>query len=440
MNFARETTEVAPGSARQPVEANPQRNWRTLFSFVGPGYLVATGYMDPGNWATAIAGGSAFGYKLLFVVMFANLMAIVLQALAARLGIATGQDLAQTCRTSLPRPISVGLWLTAELAICATDLAEVIGTAIGLNLLFGLPILAGCIITAADVLLVLAMQRLGFRWIEALVMAMLLLIAGCFVAQMLLAHPDWRAVGAGLLPTREILTQPGMLYIAISMVGATVMPHNLYLHSGIVQTTRHIGAEIASRKRALRLVVADAAIALMMAVLINLSLVVMAAAAFNATGHLDVADLGDAYRLISPLLGAPLAATLFAVALLACGLNSTITATLAGQMVMEGFLQLRMAAWVRRLLTRSIAVVPAVLAVALLGEAIIGKLLILSQVVLSLQLPFAMVPLIVFTAQQSRMGAMRAPRWLTGLASMVATLIIGLNLYLIALLFINSTG
>ena len=440
MAVARETVQGTPDGGLPSAAATPGRFWRGLVSFIGPGYLVATGYMDPGNWATAIAGGSAFGYKLLFVVMFANLMAIVLQSLAARLGIATGQDLAQTCRTSLPRPVSIGLWLTAELAICATDLAEVIGTAIGLNLLSGLPILDGCVLTAADVLLVLAMQRLGFRWIEAFVMAMLLLIAGCFVAQMLLAHPDWRAAGTGLLPTREILTQPGMLYIAISMVGATVMPHNLYLHSGIVQTTRQIGPETASRRRVLRLVVADAAIALMMAVLINLSLVIMAAAAFNASGHLEVADLGDAYRLIAPLLGAPLAATLFAVALLACGLNSTITATLAGQMVMEGFLQLRMPAWARRLLTRLIAVVPAVLSVALLGEAIIGKLLILSQVVLSLQLPFAMVPLIVFTAQRFRMGAMTAPRWLTGLAAMIAILIVGLNLYLVTLLFINSTG
>ena len=432
MNSVSDAVETVPGGDGPPLESGNWRFWRSLLAFTGPGYLVATGYMDPGNWATAIAGGSAFGYQLLFVVMFANLMAIVLQALAARLGLATGRDLAQTCRLALPRPVSIGLWLTAELAICATDLAEVIGTAIGLNLLFGLPILAGCLLTSADVLLVLAMQRLGFRWIEAFVMVMLVLIAGCFVAQMLLAHPDWRAAGAGLLPSSDILTKPGMLYIAISMVGATVMPHNLYLHSGIVQTTRRIGAGADARRKALRLVVIDVAIALMMAVLINLSLVVIAAAAFHASGHLAVTDLSDAYRLIAPLLGAPLAATLFAVALLACGLNSTITATMAGQMVMEGFLQLRMPAWARRLLTRLIAIVPAVAAVALLGEAVVGRLLILSQVVLSLQLPFAMIPLVVFTAQRGRMGELVAPGWLTGLAAVISALIVGLNMNLVA--------
>ena len=437
MNLATELVDVAPGGDLPPPRAAEPRFWRGFLAFFGPGYLVATGYMDPGNWATAVAGGSAFGYKLLFVVMLANLMAIVLQALAARLGLATNLDLAQTCRLALPRPVSIVLWLTAELAICATDLAEVIGTAIGLNLLFGVPILAGCLITAADVLLVLAMQRLGFRWIEAFVMLMLLLIAGCFVTQMVLAHPDWRQAGAGLLPTREILSQPGMLYIAIGMVGATVMPHNLYLHSGIVQTTRRIGPGWQARRMALRLAVLDAAIALTMAVLINLALIVMAAAAFHASGHLEVTDLGDAYRLIAPLLGAPLAATLFAVALLACGLTSTITATLAGQMVMEGFLQLRMAAWARRLLTRSIAITPAVLAVTILGEAAVGKLLILSQVVLSLQLPFAMIPLVVFTAQRSRMGELAAPRWLTAIASVIAIVIVGLNFYLIGQLVVS---
>ena len=411
--------------------------WRALLSFVGPGYLVATGYMDPGNWATAVAGGSAFGYKLLFVVMFANLMAIVLQSLAARLGLATNLDLAQTCRLALPRPAVLTLWLAAELAICATDLAEVIGTAIGLNLLFGIPILIGTLLTAADVLLVLAMQRLGFRWIEAFVMAMLVLIAGCFVVQMVLAHPDWHAVALGLLPTGEILSRPAMLYIAIGMVGATVMPHNLYLHSGIVHTTRQIGSGEQARRTALRLAQVDSAIALMMAVLINMALIVMAAAAFHATGHVAVTDLGDAYRLIAPLLGAPLAATLFAVALLACGLNSTITATMAGQMVMEGFLQIRLPAWVRRLLTRSIAILPAVLVVVVLGDASVGKLLILSQVVLSLQLPFAMIPLVVFTAQRSRMGPLVSPRWLTALAALISVLIVGLNFYLIEQLLVG---
>ena len=406
--------------------------WRALLAFIGPGYLVATGYMDPGNWATAVAGGSAFGYKLLFVVMLANIMAIILQSLAARLGLATNRDLAQTCRSALPLPAVWGLWVLAEVAICATDLAEVIGTAIALNLLLGIPIIVGTILTAADVLLVLAMQRLGFRWIEGFVMAMLLLIAGCFVVQMVLAHPDWHAVALGFVPTGEVLSQPAMLYIAIGIVGATVMPHNLYLHSGIVHTTRSIAAGQDARRTAVRLAEIDSAIALMMAVLINMALIVMAAAAFNASGHFEVSDLSQAYRLIAPLLGAPLAATLFAVALLACGFNSTITATMSGQLVMEGFLEIRLPAWARRLVTRSIAIVPAVLTVIVLGEASIGRLLVLSQVLLSLQLPFAMIPLVVFTAQRGRMGALVAPRWLTALAMTSAIVIVSLNVYLIA--------
>jgi len=402
-----------------------------MLAFIGPGYLVATGYMDPGNWATAIAGGSAFGYRLLSVVMLANLMAILLQSLAARLGLATGRDLAQTCRSSLPKPAVYGLWLLAELAICATDLAEVIGTAIGLNLLFGIPILLGTLITSGDVILVLAMQRLGFRWIEGLVMTMLALIAACFVAQMLLAHPDWLGVAHGFVPSLEVISRPDMLYVAIGIIGATVMPHNLYLHSGIVHTTRMVGDAPSERKAALRLTEIDSAIALVVAALINVSLVVIAAAAFNATGHFEVADLTQAYTLIAPLLGAPMAASLFAVALLACGFNSTITATMSGQMVMEGFLDIRMPAWARRLLTRLIAIVPAVLSVLVLGEASIGKLLVLSQVVLSLQLPFAVIPLIVFGAQRERMGPLVAPGWMTALASLCAALIIGLNGFLV---------
>ena len=419
------------GNIIRSSDAGLRSHLRSFFAFAGPGYLVATGYMDPGNWATALAGGSAFGYKLLFVAALASLMAIVMQALAVRLGVVTNRDLAQSCRASLPRPIALGLWALAELAICATDLAEVIGTAIGLQLLFGLPLLSGALLTAGDVFLVLAMQRLGFRWIEAMVMTMLVLIAGCFVIQVQLAHPDWTQAAAGLIPSSDVLSQPGMLYIAIGMVGATVMPHNLYLHSGLVQTTRDIGTGIEVRRKIMRLVTADSAIALLLALLINLALIVMAAAAFHATGHFDVVDLSQAYKLIAPLLGAPIAATLFAVALLACGFNSTITATLAGQMVMEGFLELRLAPWARRLLTRAIAIVPALIVIVVFGEAAVGRLLIFSQVILSLQLPFAMVPLIVFTAQRQRMAVLVAPVWLTALASLIAASVIVLNLWLL---------
>ncbi len=419
------------GNILRPPDAGLRTVLRSFLAFAGPGYLVATGYMDPGNWATALAGGSAFGYKLLFVAALASLMAIVMQALAVRLGVATNRDLAQSCRASLPRPVALGLWVLAELAICATDLAEVIGTAIGLQLLFGLPLLTGALLTAGDVFLVLALQRLGFRWIESLVMTMLLLIAGCFVTQVVLAHPNWNDAAAGLVPTSDLFRQPGMLYIAIGMVGATVMPHNLYLHSGLVQTTRDIGTGIDTRRRILRLVTADSAIALLLALLINLALIIMAAATYHASGHYEVTDLSQAYTLIAPLLGAPMAATLFAVALLACGFNSTITATLAGQMVMEGFLELKMPPWARRLITRAIAIVPAVIVVLLFGEAAVGRLLILSQVVLSLQLPFAMVPLIVFTAQNRRMGGLVAPTWLTALAALIATIVIVLNAWLI---------
>ena len=417
--------------ATPSVDTAGKPKWRTALSFIGPGYLVATGYMDPGNWATAISGGAAFGYKLLFVVLFANVMAIILQSLAARLGLGTNLDLAQTCRHAFPKPVAWGLWVLAELAICATDLAEVIGTAIGLNLLFAIPILAGTALTATDVLLVLAMQRLGFRWIEGFVMVMMLLIAGCFVAQMLLAHPDWRAVAGGFVPNRELLGQPAMLFVAVGIVGATVMPHNLYLHSGIVHTTRNIGASEPERKTALRLTDLDSAVALTMAALINLSLIVIAAAVFHANGQFGIADLQQAYVLIAPLIGAPQAATLFAVALLACGFNSTITATLSGQMVMEGFLQIKLPAWARRLATRALAITPALLIVGILGEASIGRLLVLSQVVLSMQLPFAMLPLIYFTAQRERMGGLVAPRWLTVLAAASAAIIISLNLFLI---------
>jgi manganese transport protein len=404
--------------------------WRKLLAFLGPGYLVAVGYMDPGNWATSLAGGSKFGYALLSVALLSNAMAIVLQSLCTRLGVGAGRDLAQACRDSFPRWVSLPLWLSAELAITATDLAEVIGTAIGLNLLFHIPLGIGVILTAADVLLILALQAFGFRWIEAFVVAMLGVIAACFAVQIALADPDWGAVMRGFVPTGEILANHEMLYLALGILGATVMPHNLYLHSGLVQT-RFIGESGREKREAIRLANIDTSIALCLALIINASILILAAATFNRAGRIDVAELDQAHAFLAPLLGSTLAPTLFAIALLCCGLNSTITATLSGQIVMEGFLNLRIAPWLRRLVTRLIAIVPAVLVTLLAGDKATGRLLILSQVVLSLQLPFAVVPLVMFTSSRRKMGPFVAPRWLSGLAMMTTALIIALNAKLV---------
>ncbi|CAN5362311.1 Nramp family divalent metal transporter [soil metagenome] len=404
--------------------------WRKLLAFLGPGYLVAVGYMDPGNWATSLAGGSKFGYALLTVALLSNLMAIVLQSLCARLGVGAGRDLAQACRDSFPRTVSWALWISAEIAITATDLAEVIGTAIGLNLLFGIPLEIGVIITAADVFLILALQAFGFRWIEAFVVALLGVIAACFAVQIAMADPDWGAVIKGFAPTTEILMNREMLYLALGILGATVMPHNLYLHSGLVQT-RGYGDSVEEKKEAITLSTWDSTIALCLALTINASILILAAATFNKVGKTDVAELDQAHAFLAPLLGSSLAPTLFAIALLCCGLNSTITATLAGQIVMEGFINLRIAPWLRRMVTRMIAIVPAVLVTLWYGEKGTGELLILSQVVLSLQLPFAVVPLVMFTASKSKMGPFVAPRWLTMLAALTAAIIIALNIKLV---------
>lgn len=404
--------------------------WRKLLAFLGPGYLVAVGYMDPGNWATSLAGGSKFGYQLLAVALLSNIMAIVLQSLCTRLGVGAGRDLAQACRDSFPRAIAWPLWVSAEVAITATDLAEVIGTAIGLNLLFHIPLAIGVLITALDVFLILALQAFGFRWIEAFVVAMLGVIAACFAVQIALADPDWGAVLRGFAPDREILANPDMLYLALGILGATVMPHNLYLHSGLVQT-RGYGHSLPEKREAIALATIDSSIALCLALVINASILILAAATFHRAGRVDVAELDQAHAFLAPLLGSRLAPTLFAVALLCCGLNSTITATLSGQIVMEGFLNWRIAPWLRRLITRLIAIVPAVVVTIWAGERATGQLLILSQVVLSLQLPFAIVPLVLFTASRSKMGPFVAPRWLTALAAVVAALIIGLNAKLV---------
>ena len=414
------------------ITVNPGATpWRRFLAFVGRGYLVAVGYMDPGNWATSLAGGAQFGYALLVVALVSNIMAIILQALCARLAIATGRDLAQACRDAFPKAVAWPLWAFAELAICATDLAEVIGTAIALNLLFGMPMEIGVLVTALDVIVILWLQNMGFRWVEAFIITLLGVIALCFGIQIALADPNWGEVIRGFAPTTEIVRNPQMLYLALGIIGATVMPHNLYLHSGIVQT-RAYGSTIPEKRDALKWATLDSTIALMFALIVNASILVLAAASFHKTGQTEVAELGRAHELLAPLLGASIAPTLFAIALLCCGLNSTVTATMAGQIVMEGFLDIKLPSWLRRLATRLVAIVPALLVTWIYGAGETAKLLILSQVVLGLQLPFAIVPLVMFTASRTKMGELVAPRWLTVTAAVVAAIIIVLNIKLLA--------
>ena len=406
------------------------RFWTKLGAFSGPGYLVAVGYMDPGNWATDLAGGSQFGYTLLTVILLSNIMAIVLQALAAKLGIVTGRDLAQACRDHYSRPVGFMLWVACELAIIACDLAEVIGTAIALNLLFGLPLVWGVVLTALNVLLILVLQQRGFRKLEAFVIALLIIIGGCFAVELALSQPAWGEVLRGYVPTAQIVTNPAMLYIAIGILGATVMPHNLYLHSSIVQT-RAFDRDERGRREAIRYATIDSSVALMLALFINSAILILAASTFHVTGRTDVAEIQDAYQLLTPILGAGIASTLFAVALLASGQNSTITATLAGQIVMEGFLSIRLPAWQRQMITRLLAIIPAVTVAALYGESGTAKLLVLSQVVLSMQLPFAVVPLVAFTSDRAKMGAFANPAWLKWGAWGIAAVIIALNVKLL---------
>jgi manganese transport protein len=410
--------------------------WRKLGAFLGPGYLVAVGYMDPGNWATSLAGGAKFGYALLFIALLSNIMAIILQHLCARMAVATGRDLAQACRDAYPRTLSYPLWFLAEIAICATDLAEVIGTAIGLNLLFGVPLEIGVIITAADVFIILWLQNKGFRWIEAFIITLLAVIALCFLVQIALADPDWGQVVRGFAPTTQIVTNPDMLYLALGIIGATVMPHNLYLHSGIVQT-RAFGDTLPEKREAMKFATIDSTAALMFALTVNASILILAAAAFNKSGNTGVEELDKAHALLAPLLGSALAPTLFGIALLCCGLNSTVTATMAGQIVMEGFLDLKLAPWLRRLVTRMVAIVPAAVVTIAYGNSGTAKLLILSQVILGLQLPFAIIPLVMITASRSKMGELRAPAWLTAVAAVVAAIVVTLNVKLIVDLMIG---
>jgi manganese transport protein len=405
--------------------------WRNMLAFAGPGYLVAVGYMDPGNWATDIAGGAKFGYTLLTVIMLSNFMAMLLQSLAARLGIASGRDLAQACRDAYSRRTTFVLWVLCEIAIAACDLAEVLGAAIALQLLFGIPLLWGVCLTAADVFLVLYLQNRGFRYVEAIVLTLILGIAGCFAVELWMARPDMGALAYGLVPQAEILRNPEMLYISIGILGATVMPHNLYLHSSIVQTRKY-GDSVDARQEAIRYATIDSTVALMSALFINAAILIMAAAVFNPDPkYHGVADIGDAYLLLDPLLGATGASVLFAVALLFSGQNATLTGTLAGQIVMEGFLNIRLRPWLRRLITRLIAIVPAVIVIAIKGEEGSGPLLVLSQVVLSLQLPFAIFPLIQFTSSRKIMGPFASGFWIKALAWPICIIIAGLNVYLL---------
>jgi manganese transport protein len=436
MSWRQPSSSVSLPEVHSSVPVPTGSFWKKLFAFAGPGYLVAVGYMDPGNWATDLAGGAKYGYSLLSVIMLSNLMAILLQALAARLGIASGRDLAQACRDHYSRPTTLFLWALCEVAIAACDLAEVIGAAIALNLLFGLPMIWGVCLTSADVLLVLWLQHHRFRYVEALVVLLIVGIAGSFAIELALARPDLTGVAKGIVPSSAILRDPVMLYIAVSILGATVMPHNLYLHSSIVQTRKYKD-DLGSRKEAVRFATIDSTFALMSALFLNGAILVMAAATFHGTGHETVADISDAYLLLAPLLGTSLASTLFAVALLFSGQNATLTGTLAGQIVMEGFLNIRLRPWLRRLITRLIAIIPALITVAIYGERGTGQLLILSQVVLSLQLPFAVFPLVLFTGDRSKMGELVAPMWMRALAWPVAVVIAALNAWLLWQTFVR---
>lgn len=400
--------------------------WRKLLAFSGPGYLVAVGYMDPGNWATSLAGGSQFGYSLLSVILLSNLMAILLQSLCARLGIVTGRDLAQACRDSYSKPVSMSLWFLCEIAICACDLAEVIGSAIALNLLFKIPLVWGVCITALDVLVVMYLANKGFRYLEALVISLILVIGGCFLFEIIVSRPELQAVLGGFVPKLEVVKNPEMLYVAIGILGATVMPHNLYLHSSIVQTRKY-EQNAAGKREAIKFATIDSTVALMFALFINAAILIVAAATFHTRGQTGVAEIQDAHKLLSPTLGVGLASVVFAVALLASGQNSTLTGTLAGQIVMEGFLNIRLRPWLRRLITRLIAIIPAVIVTVIYGESGTAKLLIFSQVVLSLQLSFAVIPLILFTSSRAKMGEFVIPTWIKSLAWATAAIIVSLN-------------
>ncbi len=407
-----------------------QSLWRKLLAFSGPGFLVAVGYMDPGNWATDLAGGAQFGYTLLAVVMISNLMAVLLQHLCIKLGIATGRDLAQACHDSYSKPTVWFLWILCELGIAACDLAEVVGSAIGLQLLFGIPLVWGCLITCLDVLAVLYLQNKGFRYVEALVMTLIATIGACFAAELFFSKPSLSGVLLGFVPSGEILKNQEMLYVSIGILGATVMPHNLYLHSSIVQTRKYHRTE-AGRREAIKFATLDSTFALTLALFVNAAILILAAASFHWSGHQGVAEIQDAFKLLSPVLGVGVASTLFAVALLASGQNSTLTGTLAGQIVMEGFLHFRIRPWLRRLITRALAIVPAVCIIGFYGEDKTTALLVGSQVILSMQLGFAVWPLLRMTGDRRKMGVFVNPVWIKCLGWLIAWIIILLNVKLL---------
>jgi len=412
--------------------------WRRLLAYLGPGFLIAVGYMDPGNWATDIAGGARFGYTLLFVIMASNLMAVLLQSLSLKLGVATERDLAQLCRESYGAKASFFLWIMAEVAIAACDLAEVVGSAIALQLLFHIPLFFGVLITSADVLLLLFLQRWGFRKLEALVIVLIGTIFALFCIQMVMSRPEYgAALGSFFVPSLSIAFNPSMLYISIGILGATVMPHNLYLHSSIVQS-RNYPRTPEGKREAIKLANIDSAMALTLALFVNAAILIVAAAVFHRSGHFEVAAIQDAFKLLSPLVGAAGASTLFAIALLASGQNSSITGTLAGQVVMEGFVHMSVKPWLRRLITRSLAIVPTLIVVAITGERGTENLLILSQVILSVQLSFAVIPLVMFTGNRARMGEFVNSRWLQALAWFTAVLIAALNAWLLVETFMGQ--
>ena len=415
---------------------NVKSFWRKMLAYAGPGYLVSVGYMDPGNWATDIAGGARFGYTLLTVILLSNLMAILLQSLCVRLGVATGRDLAQACRDYFSPGVNFCLWVLCEIAIAACDLAELLGSAIALQLLFGIPLVWGVCITALDVLVLLFLQGRGFRYVEALVITLVAMVGVCFTAEILFSKPDVGGILLGYAPKVEILQKPGMLYIAIGILGATVMPHNLYLHSSIVQT-RDWQPTLEKRWEAIKFGTIDSTVALSFALFINSAILIVSSATFHFSGYQDVAEIQDAYKLLSPLLGVSVASAIFGIALLASGQSSTLTATLAGQIVMEGFLQLRIPSWLRRLATRLIAIVPALVAIVFFGEKSTGSLLVFSQVVLSLQLSFAVIPLVMFTSNRRLMGDFVNPFWLKTLSWIVTLIIVGLNVWLLLQTFLG---
>lgn len=411
--------------------------FRKFLSYFGPGLMIAVGYMDPGNWATDLAGGAKFGYLLLSVILISNLMAMLLQHLSLKLGLVTGRDLAQACRDHYSRPVSILLWILCEIAIIACDLAEVIGSALAIHLLFGVPMVYGIFLTFLNVILILFLQKKGFRYVEGLVGLLIIAIGGCFVYELIVTNPIWSEVFAGFIPQAEVVTNPDALYIGIGILGATVMPHNLYLHSSIVQTRKIAPGDIPKRI-AIKFFTIDSCLSLFFAFFINAAILIMSAAAFHGTPNENIADINDAYKLLSPTLGAPLASTVFIIALLASGLNSTLTGTMAGQVVMEGFLNFKVSPWLRRLITRSFAIVPAMIVALYFGEKGIGKLLVLSQVVLSLQLSFAVFPLIIFTSDKDKMANFVNSTLLKCSAWIIGIIIAALNVYLLAQFFFTT--